>query len=181
MQDAAIEGLGPSPFSVRSRLNLVDMGVPAKALTFASVSLQKNGLVCAIDKDSKTVTIVDCSGNGSPSRHLHLEAESALVCPDGKLLAVKNKRILTVIDLQEEQELTATEFDGDVDYIKWYTSDKLLIVTRLSVLRWDLRSTPSLILARPKDTLHYQVVDVAVSRKGQVALSMITAKVHSRL
>ena len=90
-----------------------------------------------------SVVIVDMTNPMSPARR-QITADSAIMNPDQKVIALKakvpgsNQDSLQIFDLERKQKLKSVAMTEEVEFWKWITSDKLGLVTANSVYHWDM-------------------------------------------
>lgn len=90
-----------------------------------------------------TVVIVDMAAPMSPARR-QISADSALMCPDQKIIALKAVAQGTpgdnvqVFNLDTKTKLKAYQMADSVEYWKWVSNTKIGLVTATAVYHWDI-------------------------------------------
>ncbi len=89
------------------------------------------------------VVIVDMTNPMQPARR-QISADSALMCPDKKVIALKATAAgtpgdnLQVFNLDTKTKLKAFQMAEPVEFWKWTTPNQLGLVTAAAVYHWDV-------------------------------------------
>lgn len=92
---------------------------------------------------ANTVVIVDMAQPLNPARR-QISADSALMCLDKKVIALKATAAgtvgdnLQVFNLDTKTKLKAYQMPESVEYWKWISATMLGLVTASSVYHWDV-------------------------------------------
>lgn len=90
------------------------------------------------------VVIVDMATPLAPQRR-QITADSALMCPDKKVIALKATTpgtagdALQVFNLDTKTKLKSHQMPESVEFWKWITPNMLGLVTASSVYHWDIQ------------------------------------------
>jgi len=90
------------------------------------------------------VVIVDMATPLTPARR-QITADSALMCPDKKVIALKATTpgiagdALQVFNLDTKTKLKSHQMPESVEFWKWITPNMLGLVTATSVYHWDIQ------------------------------------------
>jgi hypothetical protein len=94
------------------------------------------------------VVIVDMATPLAPQRR-QITADSALMCPDKKVIALKATTpgtpgdALQVFNLDTKTKLKSHQMPESVEFWKWITPNMLGLVTATSVYHWDIQVRPA--------------------------------------
>ncbi|EPY41715.1 hypothetical protein AGDE_02209 [Angomonas deanei] len=146
-----------SPIAVTEvfQLNSVSGGLRPGSVSFKNVTINSDKYVCVRDQqeDSTSLVIVDLEKRESMRNNVR-DAESAVMNPDSKVLAIRSGRNLQIFDVEQSKRLKAVMFDDDVAFWQWVDSRTVGIVTATAVYHWSLDSpndNPERVFDRPGD------------------------------
>lgn len=100
------------------------------------------------------VVIVDMATPLAPQRR-QITADSALMCPDKKVIALKATTpgtpgdALQVFNLDTKTKLKSHQMPESVEFWKWITPNMLGLVTATSVYHWDIQVCPAALGSTP--------------------------------
>lgn len=116
------------------------------------------------------VVIVDMATPLAPQRR-QITADSALMCPDKKVIALKATTpgtpgdALQVFNLDTKTKLKSHQMPESVEFWKWITPNMLGLVTATSVYHWDIQVC----------LLHAQVHHSATGTAQRMPFKTVTA------
>jgi hypothetical protein len=135
--------LAPPPL----RPQLPSINVAQEFITFKNVSLESDKYLCIRETGAQNmVVIVDMANPQAPVRR-QISADSALMCIDKKVIALKATVAgtagdnLQVFNLDTKQKLKAHQMPESVEFWKWITPTSLGMVTATSVFHWDIEAS----------------------------------------
>ena len=126
--------------------------------------MESDKFICVRESGAANqVVIVDMAAPMTPARR-QITADSAIMCPDKKVIALKAATpgvagdALQVFNLDTKQKLKAHQMPEGVEFWKWTSPTQLGLVTGSSVYHWDItvrtaarrgaaRSSPSFLTA----------------------------------
>jgi clathrin heavy chain len=118
--------------------------VAEQFISFKNTAMESDKYICIRETGAQnTVVIVDMAAPMSPIRR-QITADSALMCIDKKVIALKAVTpgtpgdALQVFNLDTKTKLKAYQMPETVEYWKWITPTSLGLVTATSVYHWDL-------------------------------------------
>ncbi|KAK7199875.1 clathrin heavy chain [Novymonas esmeraldas] len=139
------------------QLNSVTGGLRPGSVSFKNVTIESEKFVCVRDvqEDGQTsLVIVDLEKRESMRNNVK-DAESCVMNPKSKILALRSGRNLQVFDVDASRRLKATLFHDDVLYWRWIDARTLGLVTASAVFHWSLDTAaddaPQLIFDRGAD------------------------------
>ncbi|KAG5490034.1 hypothetical protein JKF63_00153 [Porcisia hertigi] len=139
------------------QLNTVSGGLRPGSVSFKHVTIESERYVCVRDvqEDGQTSLVVIDLEKRESIRNNVKDAESCIMNPKSKILALRSGRNLQVFDVDASQRLKATLFHDDVVYWHWIDDRTLGLVTGKAVYHWSLDTaaddTPQHIFDRGVD------------------------------
>jgi len=119
---------------------------------------------------SKVVQIVSLA-SGSITNRFPMAAESAILCPDGRSIAVRAGGALQIYNMELQKKVKSHKMpDADVPvFWSWASATTIGIVTATSVFHWtsDGDSAPSKVFERAPSLAGTQIISYAVSADQQ--------------
>lgn len=132
----------PSVTSEIFQLNSVSGGLRPNAISFKTVTIESGKYVCVrdIQDDGQTsLVIVDLEKRESIRNNVK-DAESCIMNPNSKILALRSGRNLQIFDVDASKRLKAVMFHEDVAHWCWIDARTVGIVTATGVYHWSLDS-----------------------------------------
>ena len=136
----------PPPSIPLSRKQLPSLGIAQQHVAFTHVTMQSEKFVCVRETAGQnSVVVVDMADPTRPLRR-PITAESALMHPEKKVLALKatlpggagGSDSLQVFDLDSKQKLKSHQMAQPVVHWAWLDGDTLGLVTAASVFHWTI-------------------------------------------
>lgn len=128
-----------------ARLQLPSIGVAQEFISFRNTTMESDKYICIRETGAQNqVVIVDMATPLAPQRR-QITADSALMCPDKKVIALKATTpgtpgdALQVFNLDTKTKLKAHQMPESVEFWKWITPNMLGLVTAASVYHWDIQ------------------------------------------
>lgn len=113
-------------------------------INFKSITMESDKYICVREAGATNqVVIVDMASPMSPVRR-QITADSAIMCPDKKVIALKATTpgvagdALQCFNLDTKTKLKAYQMPESVEFWKWTTPNQLGLVTATSVYHWDI-------------------------------------------
>ncbi|KAI9006215.1 clathrin D6 coat As full-length triskelion [Gaertneriomyces semiglobifer] len=131
------------PIKFQEHVVLTNVGINSASIGFATVTLESEKFVCIREKlgepgrEQNQVVIVDME-NPSQLMRRPITAESALMHPTTKIIALKAQRQLQIFNLELKAKIKSTQMNEDVIFWKWISVTSLGIVTPTSVYHWNM-------------------------------------------
>lgn len=126
-------------------LQLPSIGVAQEFISFRNTTMESDKYICIRETGAQNqVVIVDMATPLAPQRR-QITADSALMCPDKKVIALKATTpgtpgdALQVFNLDTKTKLKAHQMPESVEFWKWITPNMLGLVTATSVYHWDIQ------------------------------------------
>eukprot|EP00775_Hariotina_reticulata_P002628 gene2628-2929_t len=152
-----------APLVVQEKLMLPSIGVAQEFISFKNCSMESEKYICIRETGAQNqVVIVDMAAPMTPARR-QITADSALMCLDKKVIALKASTpgtpgdALQVFNLDTKTKLKAYQMPESVEFWKWITPTQLGLVTSGSVYHWDIefagRDAPSTVISFAQKSL----------------------------
>ena len=125
-------------------MQLPNIGVNQQFISFTNVTMESDKFICIRETGAaNSVVIVDMASPMSPMRR-PITAESALMNPASKVIALKATvpsvagDSLQIFNLEAKSKMKSFQITQPVVFWKWITPSKLGLVTATSVYHWDM-------------------------------------------
>ncbi|ESS68039.1 clathrin heavy chain [Trypanosoma cruzi Dm28c] len=133
---------GPLTTAEVFQLNSVAGGLRPGTISFKTLTLESDKYVCLRDvqPDGQTsLVIVDLEKRESMRNNIR-DAESAIMNPKSKILALRSGRNLQVFDVVAAKRLKVVLFSEDVVFWRWVDDRTIGLVSGTAVYHWSLDS-----------------------------------------
>ncbi|CBH15651.1 clathrin heavy chain, putative [Trypanosoma brucei gambiense DAL972] len=147
------------------QLNSVSGGLRPGTISFKTLTLQSDKYVCIRDvqPDGQTSLVIVDLGKRESMRNSIRDAESAIMNPMAKILALRSGRNLQIFDVDAANRLKVVVFNEDVVYWCWIDARTVGIVSNTAVYHWSLDTAadapPQLVFSRaPEFDASFQVL-----------------------
>lgn len=124
---------------------LSSIGVADSFMTFKNVSFESEKYITIRETGAQnTLVIVDMQTPMTPLRK-QITAESAIMCLDKKVIALKATTAgtpgdsLQIFNLDTKTKLKAHQMPETIEFWKWISSTTLGIVTATAIYHWDMQ------------------------------------------
>ncbi|KAG7563044.1 hypothetical protein FFLO_01476 [Filobasidium floriforme] len=159
------------PITFSEHLQLTAVGVQPEAIAHATCTLESDHYICIREKvnDQNQVVIVDLADANNVLRR-PITADSAIMHPSQKIIALKSGRTLQTFNLATKQKLSSYMTNEDVVYWKWINETQIGLVMDRSVAHWDAMgggSAPTKVFDRHATLEGAQIINYRASGDGQ--------------
>eukprot|EP01012_Entosiphon_sulcatum_P019743 TRINITY_DN2467_c0_g1_i2.p1 TRINITY_DN2467_c0_g1~~TRINITY_DN2467_c0_g1_i2.p1 ORF type:complete len:1682 (-),score=470.43 TRINITY_DN2467_c0_g1_i2:58-5103(-) len=135
--------MGDKPISVQEIFKLSDVegGINPQSVNFKSVTLESDKFLCVRDVtgDQNSIVIVEL-GNRSNQRH-RITADSAIMNPVSKVLALKAGTTLQIFNLDMKAKMKAFTMTENVLFWRWISAQTIALVTPTAIFHWSMDGT----------------------------------------
>ncbi|KAL7409328.1 clathrin heavy chain 1 [Mrakia frigida] len=154
------------PITFAEHLQLTALGIQPASISFQTLTLESDHFICV--RDQNNVVIVDLADANQVMRR-PITADSAIMHPSEKILALKAGRQLQVFNIGTKQKLKAHLMNEEIVFWKWISPETLGIVTETAVWHWSLgnESPPVKIFDRLPGLHGCQIINYRQSQDGQ--------------
>ncbi|KAF8920783.1 clathrin heavy chain 1 [Mucidula mucida] len=140
------------PIAFCEHLQLSALGVQPASISFQTLTLESDHFICVREKvgEQNQVVIIDLSDANNVLRR-PISADSAIMHPHQKILALKAGRTLQIFNIETKQKVKSHVSTEDVVYWTWINDTTIGIVTDSAVHHWtiaDQTSAPQKIFDR---------------------------------
>jgi clathrin heavy chain len=122
------------------QLNNVQGGLRPNTISFKTLTLESDKFVCVRDVQADgqcSLVVVDLEQRTS-ERHNIKDAESAIMNPNSRILALRSRENLQVFNIDARERLKACAFNDTIVFWKWVDERTVGIVTNTAVYHWVL-------------------------------------------
>ncbi|KAJ6625007.1 clathrin heavy chain 1 [Mycena sp. CBHHK59/15] len=143
------------------------VGVQPASISFQTLTLESDHFICVREKvnEQNQVVIIDLADANNVLRR-PISADSAIMHPTQKILALKAQRTLQIFNIDTKQKVKSHVNNEDIVFWKWVSETTIGMVTESSVYHWtiaDQTSPPQKIFDR-HPTLHgAQIINYRVT------------------
>ncbi|KAF4569964.1 hypothetical protein EYR36_009770 [Pleurotus pulmonarius] len=162
---AAVDASKPIAFC--EHLQLSSLGIQPASISFQTLTLESDHFICVREKinEQNQVVIIDLADANNVLRR-PISAESAIMCPHQKILALKAARTLQIFNIEAKQKVKSHVSNEDVVFWKWVSDTTIGIVTESAVYHWsisDQTSPPQKIFDRHPTLAGAQIINYRVT------------------
>uniref|UniRef100_H2ZKR5 Clathrin heavy chain n=1 Tax=Ciona savignyi TaxID=51511 RepID=H2ZKR5_CIOSA len=127
------------PIKFQEHLQLQNVGINAANIGFSTLTMESDKFICVREKvgDQAQVVIIDLADSANPIRR-PISAESAIMNPASKVIALKAGRTLQIFNMEMKSKLKAHTMNEDVVFWKWISTNMIGLVTETSVYHWSM-------------------------------------------
>ncbi|KZT70754.1 clathrin heavy chain [Daedalea quercina L-15889] len=155
------------PISFCEHLQLSAIGVQPASISFQTLTLESDHFICVREKvgEQNQVVIVDLADANNVLRR-PITADSAIMHPNQKILALKAGRTLQIFNLETKQKVKSHVNAEDVVFWKWISESTIGMVTDSAVYHWtmsDATSPPQKIFDRHPSLVGAQIINYRAS------------------
>jgi clathrin heavy chain len=132
------------PIAFCEHLQLSSLGIQPASISFQTLTLESDRFICVREKvnEQNQVVIIDLADANSVLRR-PISAESAIMHPSQKILALKAGRTLQIFNIETKQKVKSHNNNEDVVFWKWVSNTTVGIVTETSVFHWSIADSSS--------------------------------------
>lgn len=130
----------------RRAAQLAALGVNPQFISFTNVTMESDKFICVRETGAaNSVTIVECANPGQPLRR-PITADSALMNPVAKVIALKAAVAgsaadhLQIFNLELKSKMKSHQMPEQVVFWKWLTPALMGLVTATAVYHWSIEA-----------------------------------------
>uniref|UniRef100_A0A914HD52 Clathrin heavy chain n=1 Tax=Globodera rostochiensis TaxID=31243 RepID=A0A914HD52_GLORO len=172
------------PIRLQELFSLQKAGINPDNISFGNVTMESDKYIVVreIVGDSAQVVILDVS-NPSELTRRPVSADSALMNPVSKILALKSGKTLQIFDLEQKAKVKTHVANEDVVFWKWINPETIGIVTDAFVYHWALagESAPVKMFERHSTLANVQIINYRSDHEGKFLLLLGIAAKESRV
>ncbi|KAL3681952.1 hypothetical protein R1sor_024908 [Riccia sorocarpa] len=133
-----------APITMKEALTLTSLGINQSFITFTHVTMESDKYICVRETSPQnSVVIIDIAMPLQPLRR-PITADSALMNPTSKVLALKaqspgtSQDHLQIFNIELKAKIKSYQMPEQVVFWKWITPKLLGLVTQTSVYHWSI-------------------------------------------
>jgi len=154
------------PISFTEHLQLSAVGIQPSSIGFNTLTMESDRFICAREENAgkKEVVIVDLAEANNIVRR-PISAESAIMHPTEKIIALRAQRQLQVFNIEAKQKVKSHLMHEDVAFWKWISNTTLGIVTDTAVYHWSAtgEAAPVKVFDRHANLNGHQIINYRAS------------------
>ncbi len=142
-----------------SVLQLPNLGINQQFISFTNVTMESDKFICVRETGAQnSVVIVDIANPLSPLKR-PITADSALMNPVSKVIALKATVAgaagdsLQIFNLEMKTKIKSYQIAEPVVFWKWISASKLGLVTATTVYHWDMNVRALLCCCRDSELI----------------------------
>lgn len=151
--------MAAGPIRLDEVVSLPSLGVEPGALTFSTCTMESDQAICV--REPNALAIIDLQNTAQPVRR-PITADSALMNPRSRLIALKAATQLQLFDLDAKTKLKSFVMPENVVFWKWISDRTIGIVTAGAVFHWradDATSEPVKMFDRHNSLANSQIIN----------------------
>ncbi|KAL1731173.1 hypothetical protein EV714DRAFT_249463 [Schizophyllum commune] len=152
------------PIAFCEHLQLSSLGIQPGAISFQNLTLESDHFICVRNEQNQLV-IIDLTDPNNVLRR-PISADSAIMHPHQKILALKAQRTLQIFNIETKQKVKSHVSNEDIVFWKWVSDTTIGMVTETSVYHWtiaDSTSPPQKIFDRHATLVGSQIINYRVT------------------
>ena len=153
------------PIRLDELLSLPSVGISPNAISFSSCTMESDTHICvrepATGGSGGSLVVIDMANPSQPIRR-PITADSALMNPVSKLIALKAGTNLQLFDFSAKTKLKSVVMAEEVKFWKWVSERTIGIVTDSAVYHWradDATSEPAKMFDRHASLASSQIIN----------------------
>ncbi|KAG0798102.1 hypothetical protein G6F22_004554 [Rhizopus arrhizus] len=154
------------PIIFTEHAQLQALGVNSASIGFNNLTMESEKYICVREtvNGQAQVVIIDLSADNEVIRR-PITADSAIMHPKVKVMALKAQRQIQVFNLDTKTKLKSHAMAEDIVFWKWLDTKTIGIVTEFNVYRWSIEgdSPPVKIFERHASLSGCQIINLRAS------------------
>ncbi|PPR96846.1 hypothetical protein GOBAR_AA23821 [Gossypium barbadense] len=155
-----------APIAMKEVLNLPSIGISPQFITFTNVTMESEKYICVRETaPQNSVVIIDMNMPMQPLRR-PITADSALMNPNSRILALKQlpgttQDHLQIFNIEQKAKIKSHQMPEQVVFWKWISPKLLGLVTQTSVYHWSIEgeSEPVKMFERTANLANNQIIN----------------------
>ncbi|KAL2539951.1 Clathrin heavy chain 1 [Abeliophyllum distichum] len=156
-----------APITMKEVLTLPSIGINSQFITFTNVTMESDKYICVRETaPQNSVVIIDMNMPSQPLRR-PITADSALMNPNTRILALKaqlpgtTQDHLQIFNIEAKAKMKSHQMPEQVVFWKWITPKMLGLVTQSSVYHWSIEgdSEPVKMFDRTANLASNQIIN----------------------
>ncbi|ORZ32352.1 clathrin D6 coat with Auxilin J-domain [Catenaria anguillulae PL171] len=158
------------PIAFQEHAQLPALGINPASIGFNTLTMESDKFICVRESanDQNQVVVIDLADTGNIMRR-PITADSAIMHPTQKIIALKAGNQLQVFNLEAKAKVSATITPEEVVFWKWITPSKLGLVTNTAVFHWSVEvadQAPVKVFDRHASLAGAQIINYRTNAAG---------------
>ncbi|KAI8870147.1 clathrin heavy-chain terminal domain-containing protein, partial [Ramicandelaber brevisporus] len=172
------------PIKFEEHMQLPALGINQACISFNNLTFESDKFICVRDTTGPQgqVVVVDL-GDSSNLMRRNITADSAIMNPVSRIIALKAGRQLQVFNLELKAKVKGHVMNEDVVYWHWYSQFDLAIVTDTAVYHWSIEGAagPVKVFDRLSQLAGHQIISYRVNAAANwmvlIGITMVDGRV----
>ncbi|EPZ31434.1 clathrin heavy chain 1-like protein [Rozella allomycis CSF55] len=157
------------PIIFKEHLQLQNIGVNAANIGFNTLTMESDKYICIREKvgEQNQLVIIDMGDVSNPLRR-PISADSAIMNPASKVIALKAGKQLQIFNLELKAKIKSFMLSDDVVFWKWINVNTIGMVTESAVFHWSMEgeSNPVKVFDRHASLNGCQIINYRTNEEG---------------
>ncbi|KAI9320245.1 hypothetical protein BX666DRAFT_2104787 [Dichotomocladium elegans] len=134
----------PVPIKFQEHVQLQDVGISTANIGFNTLTMESDRFICVREhqNNANQVVIIDLYNNNEVARR-PITADSAIMHPTSKVMALKSSKQLQVFNLELKSKLASHLMPEEVQFWCWLDVKTIGLVTDHAVYHWTIEGNAS--------------------------------------
>lgn len=126
------------PILFHQHFELSNCGINTQNIGFNTVTMESEKFICVRDQQGakNELVVIDMADPTNPERRT-ITAESAIMNPVAKVIALKASGMLQIFNLEMKSKMKSCEFPSEVKFWTWIDVKTVAMVTDTAVFHWS--------------------------------------------
>eukprot|EP01050_Picozoa_sp_SAG11_P015789 SAG11_NODE_2086_length_3847_cov_2.552561_2_plen_298_part_00 len=157
------------PIKLEEMIKLPMMGIKQEDISPINVRMESDKYICIREVSTGHLSIVDMEKPTMAPERKPMKAESVIMNPVAKVLALSaktgDKTTLQIFNMELKSKMKACEFPSEVVHWEWIDTKTIGIVTSTTVFHWTIEgeSNPTKVFARHDSLASVQIMSYKAS------------------
>eukprot|EP00762_Andalucia_godoyi_P000608 ANDGO_05236.mRNA.1 Clathrin heavy chain len=160
---------GSIPIKFQELFKLPNLGIAPAAISFNTVTMESDKYICVREQqgDASQICIIE-TANQQVIRQ-RINADSAIMHPQSKVLALKSGTTLQIFNLEMKAKMKSHTTQEQVVFWKWISVSMLALVTPTAVFHWSMEgdSAPKKVFDRQPALEGSSIINYRTDSSGQ--------------
>ncbi|KAJ1913951.1 Clathrin heavy chain [Mycoemilia scoparia] len=135
---------GQLPITFQELIQLTSLNIDVSNISFNSLTLESDKYICIREQvgGRNQVCVIDIKDPAQTFRR-PISADSAIMNPENKIIALKAGKSLQVFNLEMKAKVKSCTAPEEIQYWRWITPFDLALIGESSVYHWSIEGTSS--------------------------------------
>eukprot|EP00053_Salpingoeca_punica_P012105 m.107985 g.107985 ORF g.107985 m.107985 type:complete len:1673 (-) comp15857_c0_seq1:337-5355(-) len=172
------------PIKFQEHLQLTNHGINAANIGFATLTMESDKFICVREKvGEKAEVVILETANPSGVTRRPISADSAIMNPGSKVIALKAGKTLQIFNLEMKAKMKAHTMPDEVIFWRWINLSTVALVTETAVYHWSMEgdSGPLKMFDRHPSMASTQIINYRTDVKNKWLLLVGIAAQEGRV